>query len=357
MTTPRKIVLLALAALMLVPATAMAGSSKSTTTNVTVMTRNLYLGADIIKLATASDRNDFENKAAELFETVRKTDFKSRAALIADEIKKNKPDFVGMQEVALWRKGADGVKDGSATPATEVVYDWLADLQTELKKRNLKYKVIRKQTEFDFEGPTALGYDIRFTQQDAVLVRTSSDIKVKSPKSANFKAALAVPLPSIGETANVKRGYVRVDANVRGAKFRFVNTHLEAYSEAIGLQQAKELTAGPLRGSGQKVLTGDMNSERGSAGSDPIDHLLDFGLNDTFFTKTRRDTKTCCQAEDVANQQSELKSRIDFVMAKPKVPVVKSLVVGNNPTVRTPAGLWPSDHAGVVSTLKLKVSR
>jgi endonuclease/exonuclease/phosphatase family metal-dependent hydrolase len=358
MTRFHKLLLLALAATMLLPSAAMAGSTKkSKTTDVTFMSRNLYLGADIITLATATDRNDFEQKAAALFQTVQKTDFNSRAALIADELKKNKPDFVGLQEVALWRRGVDGVKDGSATPATQVVYDWLDILDAELKERKLKYRVVRKQTEFDFEGPTALGYDIRFTQQDAVLVRVHRDIKVKSPRSDNFDAALAVPLNSIGETANVKRGWVSVDATVRGAKFRFVNTHLEAYSEAIGLQQAQELTRGPLRASGQRVLVGDMNSERNSDNSDPIDHLLDFGFDDTFFTKTRRDTKTCCQSETVDNAQSELRSRIDFVLAKPKVPVVKSLIVGNSPTIKTSGGLWPSDHAGVVSKLRLKTSR
>ena len=357
MRTPHKIVLLALAALMLVPASAMAGSSKRTTTDVTFMSRNLYLGADIITLATASDRNDFEQKSAALFQTVQRTDFESRAALIADEIRRNKPDFVGLQEVALWRRGADGVKDGSATPATQVVYDWLDILDAELKERKLRYRVVRKQTEFDFEGPTALGYDIRFTQQDAILVRVDRDIKVKSPRSGNFDAALAVPLNSIGETANVRRGYVQVDGTVRGAKFRFVNSHLEAYSEAIGLQQAQELTRGPLRGSGQKILVGDMNSERGSDNSDPIDHLLDFGLDDTFFRKTRRDTKTCCQSESVDNAQSELRSRIDFVLAKPRATVVRSVIVGNDPDTKTAGGLWPSDHAGVVSKLRLKTSR
>ena len=213
---------------------------------------------------------------------------------------------------------------------------------------------MRKQTEFDFEGPTALGYDIRFTQQDAILVRSDKSIKTKSAKSANYKAALDVPLNSIGETAHVKRGWQSVDATVNGAKFRFVNTHLEAYSEAIGLQQATELTHGPLKGSGQKVLPGDLNSARTSDDSDPIDHLLDFGLDDTFFSKTRRNTPTCCQSETVDNSASELKSRIDYILAKPKLPIVKSLIVGNNPSVKTPGGLWPSDHAGVVSVLKLK---
>jgi endonuclease/exonuclease/phosphatase family metal-dependent hydrolase len=360
MKLPHKTLLLALAALMLaalmlVPATAPAATKK--TTNVTVMTRNLYLGADIISLATASDRNDFEAKATALFQTVTKTDFKSRSALIADEVKKNKPDFIGLQEVALWRRGADGVKDGSTTPATTVVYDWVADLKRELKARKLKYRVVKVQPEFDFEGPTSLGYDIRFTQQDAVLVRVDRNIKVKSPKGGNFTAGLQVPLNAIGQTANVKRGYVSVDATVNGAKFRFVNTHLEAYSEEVGLNQAKELTAGPAKFKGQTILTGDMNSERGSDSSDPIDHLLGFGFDDTFFSKTRKDTKTCCQAEDVANQQSQLKSRIDFVLAKPKVKIAKSVIFGNNPAIRTPAGLWPSDHAGVVSTLKLPVKK
>src|SRR4051794_40779854 len=198
MKLPHKMLLLALAALMLVPATAPAATKK--TTNVTVMTRNLYLGADIISLATASDRNDFEAKATALFQTVTKTDFKSRSALIAAEIKKNKPDFIGLQEVALWRRGADGVKDGSATPATTVVYDWVADLKRELKARKLKYRVVKVQPEFDFEGPTSQGYDIRFTQQDAILVRVDKNIKVKSPKGGNFAAGLQVPLNAIGQT-------------------------------------------------------------------------------------------------------------------------------------------------------------
>jgi endonuclease/exonuclease/phosphatase family metal-dependent hydrolase len=353
----RRILMLALAALMLVPAAAPAATKKTKTTDVTVMTRNLYLGADIITLATAADRNDFENKATALFQTVTQTDFAARSALIADEIKKTRPDFIGLQEVALWRRGADGVKDGSTTPATTVVYDWLDDLDRELKERKLKYRVVKFQDEFDFEGPSSLGYDIRFTQRDAILVRVDKKIKVKSPKGANYKAGLQVPLTAIGQTADVKRGYVSVDATVNGAKFRFVNTHLEAYSEAIGTDQARELTAGPGKYKGQTIVTGDMNSELGSDNSDPIDHLIGFGFDDTFFSKTKRDTKTCCQSESVANQQSELKSRIDFVLAKPKVAVKKSVVVGNNPAIRTAGGLWPSDHAGVVSTLKLRVGK
>jgi endonuclease/exonuclease/phosphatase family metal-dependent hydrolase len=356
MTSLPRLVLLALAATLLLPTAASAGSSKKPkTADVTVMTRNLYLGADIIKLATAPDREAFEQQAAALFRTVQQTDFNSRSSLIADEIRRTKPDIIGLQEVALWRKGVDGVKDGSATPATEVVYDWLVDLDRELDERKLNYRVVRVQNEFDFEGPTALGHDIRFTQRDAVLVRVHRDVKYKGVRSGNFKAGFQVPLASIGQTADVKRGYVRLDATVKGAKFRFVNTHLEAYSEAIGLDQAEELTTGPAKSRGQAILVGDMNSAPGSDEADPINHLFRAGFDDTFFRKNRRRTPTCCQQEDLLNAQSQLRSYIDFVLAKPRATVRKSQIVGNSASVKTPSGLWPSDHAGVVSTLRLKV--
>jgi endonuclease/exonuclease/phosphatase family metal-dependent hydrolase len=361
MKSPYKLLLLALAALMLVPATAPAATKKKNakTVDVTLMSRNLYLGADIITLATAQNQQEFEQKAASLFQTVQQTDFAARAALLADEIKANKPDLIGLQEVALWRRGADGVKDGSTTPATTVVYDWLASLDAELKKRGLNYKVAKFQDEFDFEGPTSQGYDIRFTQRDAILVRVGKDVKVKNSRSGNFKAGLQVPLNSIGATANVKRGWVSTDATVKGAPFRFVDSHLEAYSEAIGTEQAKELVAkrGPANYKGQTVLVGDMNSALNTDNSDPIDALIKFGFGDTFFQKTRKNTPTCCQAENLLNQASELKTRIDFVLAKPTVKIARSVIVGNNPGIRTSAGLWPSDHAGVVSKLKLPVKK
>ena len=348
-----------LALTLLAPATAATAGKKRKTKNVdvTVMSRNLYLGADIIKLATARDRGEFERNATALFNTVTQTDFKSRAPLIADEIKRNKPDFVGLQEVALWRQAP---KDGSATQATDVVYDWLVDLQAALRAKGLRYKVVRKQTEFDFEGPTSKNRDIRFTQQDAILMRVNRNVKARKVKSGNFDSAFQVPLNSIGQTANVKRGFVSLDGNVKGAKFRFVNTHLEAYSEANGLAQAKELTArgGPARYRGQTFLVGDMNSERGNASNyDPINHLLDFGFSDSFFRKTRRNVFTCCQPETINNAQSELKSRIDFVLDKPKAKIVSSKVVGNNPNIKTSSGLWPSDHAGVVTKFRMKVRR
>src|SRR4051812_11871646 len=95
-----------------VPAAASADSSR----DVKVMTRNLYLGADLIPLASAQNRDEFEQAAAQRFQTVLKNDFPTRAKGIAAEIAKNKPDLVGVQEAAVWKRGPDGVKDGNTTP-------------------------------------------------------------------------------------------------------------------------------------------------------------------------------------------------------------------------------------------------
>jgi hypothetical protein len=49
--------------------------------------------------------------------------------------------------------------------------------------------------------------------------------------------------------------------------------------------------------------------------------------------------------------------RIDMVFGRTAkgrpLPVVKGWIVGTDPANRTPSGLWPSDHAGVVMKLRL----
>src|SRR5262245_18857189 len=81
---------------------------------VTVMTRNLYLGADLnpaIRAALAQPAGSFAQLVAlangthAVRSVVDQTDFPVRARLLAGEIVAAKPDMVGLQEVALWRHG------------------------------------------------------------------------------------------------------------------------------------------------------------------------------------------------------------------------------------------------------------
>jgi len=45
---------------------------------------------------------------------------------------------------------------------------------------------------------------------------------------------------------------------------------------------------------------------------------------------------------------------VDHVLSKPGLRKLRGFVTGNRASERTPSGLWPSDHGGVVSTLRLR---
>jgi hypothetical protein len=68
---------------------------------VKVMTRNLYLGADILPVASATSLSDLMRKAAQVFGKVQATDFPVRAKVLAQEIQDAEPDLIGLQTGAL----------------------------------------------------------------------------------------------------------------------------------------------------------------------------------------------------------------------------------------------------------------
>jgi endonuclease/exonuclease/phosphatase (EEP) superfamily protein YafD len=60
---------------------------------------------------------------------------------------------------------------------------------------------------------------------------------------------------------------------------------------------------------------------------------------------------TCCT--DIAAATSMPSSRIDIVFYRGGVTAQAVEIVGVDPAKRSPAGLWPSDHAGVVASLQV----
>lgn len=61
---------------------------------------------------------------------------------------------------------------------------------------------------------------------------------------------------------------------------------------------------------------------------------------------------TCCQNATLTNPTSEFHSRIDLVLTHGAARAVEAHVVGNTLFQATPP-LWPSDHAGVVATVRI----
>jgi endonuclease/exonuclease/phosphatase family metal-dependent hydrolase len=344
--------------LVLVPTAAADAAQRKKPVDVTVMTRNIYLGGDIFRPIGSQDIAEFERRAGELWAEVQSTDFVgTRAALLAREVRRTKPDLIGLQEVALWRRGPDGVKDGATTPATQVVYDWLKTFRRRLARLGLRYGVAVKQRETNIEAPIDAGYDVRLTMFDVILVKKRKGLRVTRRLKSNYDETIGVPTPA--GTLTSTRGWAAVDVRFKGKRFRFVNTHLEAFADAQREAQARELIArgGPLRGKRQYIVVGDFNSDPNGteSPSGAFDILEGFGLVDTW-PRRFGPGFSCCLADSGARDTNadSFDHRIDLILAKPKLRAIRGQVVGDELRDRAPNGLWPSDHAGVVTRLRLR---
>jgi len=316
--------------------------------DVTVMTRNVYVGADLIKLATAPDKTAFEQGASELYQTVLRNDFRTRAKGLAAEIKKAKPDLVGVQEAARWLRGPDGIKDGPTTPANQVIYDSATEIVNALSAVGQRYRVVSARDWFDFEAPTSMGFDGRIIQRDVILARVGSKVKVLKSFRGGFKDHFDAPTQY--GIARQLRGWVGVDARIGKRSFRFASTHLEAYNPEIGDKQAAQLLKGPLASKKrQTILVGDLNS--GDAKDHEPEQPGDQAIAAAGFKPRRSKVDSCCF--NTLNGNTGWDHNVDWIMAKPKVKLVRSSLTGTE-TTKLPEGLLASDHGGVVSTLRLR---
>jgi len=363
-----------LAALLLAPS---AQAAQPPEGQVKVMTRNLYLGADLGPILDAVDLPGVLAAASASYNQVIYTDFPQRAKLLAKEIKKKKPDIVGLQEVATWFADVDPpTTDGDATPATHVKYDFRAELEKQLKKQDAKYTVVRAQRELNGELPTFSG-DRRLLMRDMMLVRKGVGASVKFEESANFDSTL----PVLGGAVDVQRGWIYGEADVRGTEFRVVDTHLEAFDAGVRLDQAEELVApggpaDPDAAGKPVVLLGDLNTDdeiEETLGASPehADDELPYaaltgaGLEERSVDGPNLvdDEFSCCfEDPDIddpdAYTNGEWDHNVDHIMVSDgAITLVKSSVTGNSALVdsnalNTPHQLWASDHGGVVSTLQ-----
>ena len=231
-----------------------------------------------------------------------------------------------MQEAAIWRRGADGVKDGPTTPATQVIYDSTEELLKALKAAGPPYREVAGRDWFDFEAPTALGYDVRLTQRDVILVRDGSKVKLRKTFRGGFTNHFDPPTP-VG-VARQLRGWVGVDGTLAKKRFRFVTTHLEAYSPAIADQQMQQLLKGPLASKKrQSILVGDYNSAPGANANDRGTTRADNAYDSAIKAGFRNNAPA---AQDVllrrgpAQHGEPLETWIDHVLVRPKIKVLKS---------------------------------
>jgi hypothetical protein len=244
---------------------------------VTVMTRNLYLGADInrpVNAALAAQLGGgtpqqilvaLANATHVTRAIVDQTDFTVRAGLLADEIVATEPDEVGLQEVAWWRHGPLELGQVGVPNAAVTDHDFLEMLLDALAERGVTYEAVSIAPRADVEAPSFTGTgsldarDIRLTMRDVVLMHVEDGLSVLDEGQAVYDVNLQVPL--LGRTIDFDRGYQWVDVRAGAERFRFVNTHLEAFSSDLALAQAAQLLAEATAEDRTTVFVCDCNSD------------------------------------------------------------------------------------------------
>ena len=375
--------------LLLVPAiTPTAQASDANGQRVTVMTRNVYLGVDIQRpIRATAGKTGVEalvalgNASHTMGEIVDQTNFPLRSKLLAAEIARTKPDLIGLQEVALWRSGPIELPPTGAVGvpnATHVDYDFLQILLDELRATGVSYRTVSVQNESDVEAPSFLGNpftgtmtdpsDRRLTMRDAILVRDQAPLTIVDHGSGQYNARLNLNVG--GVPAAFVRGYNWADVRSGSKTFRFINTHLEAFSSDLALAQTAELLNGPADYDGTTILACDCNSDPlnntvkptdplGTPHSGPYSLITGSGFADEWLNWAPASQGwTSGLSEAVTDATAvDFDHRIDMVFARGAkrsgLKVDAGEITGNEVSDRDPTtGLWPSDHAGVVLTLR-----
>jgi endonuclease/exonuclease/phosphatase family metal-dependent hydrolase len=319
---------------------------------IRIMTQNMYEGTNFNELFAATSPGAFLAAVSTTYQNILATRPAERAATIAREIARERPDIVGLQEASILRTG-------TTAPATTVKSDLLQSLQDELERIGERYRIAAIVPGFDAEAPSTLGFDVRLTTQDAILVRREhlvSNPKLSNNQVQRYLAGLTVPT-ALGVSFTIPRGWASFDITVRGRTLRFVTTHLDTFP-TVSLPQVKELIASAAGDTTLPVvLSGDFNARADSA-SDPTfptyKAAIDAGFTDAWLKAHMADPGfTCCQSGSLTNATTGLNQRVDLVLLRGISSVSDVRLVGNKPGDKTPSGLWPSDHAGLALTLRI----
>ncbi|MCW9097899.1 MAG: endonuclease/exonuclease/phosphatase family protein [Ignavibacteriaceae bacterium] len=338
---------------------------------ISVMSRNLYLGAEIQTIAAAKTLEEFLTGTQKALEKAAANDFTERANALAAEIVEKKPHLIGLQEVYNFTK--DGI---NGSPPFR---DYLQDLLDALESQGVFYELAAEVKNLDITVPVPGIGSVGVTDSDVILSREDVNTEVvnlqgcrNSIDGCNYSVVASSNSP-VGPI-NFERGFVAVNAMIGTFPVRFFNTHLEnrnvdpnnPLSPYIQASQALELITFlnllPNSQNAPVVVVGDINSSPEHPVIDmgqikiipPYKQFEGAGYVDVWTLRNGNPPGfTCCQEENLLNQESILSERVDVIFAS-EAPInkVKANVVGNDETDKTPSGLWPSDHAGVVAQIE-----
>ena len=383
----KKILILLLTLLLTSPVSAARAEDQP----LTVMSRNLYLGADVgVALQLIPN---LPAAAQFMWKQVQETDFSKRKAILVEEIQAESPDVIGLQEATIWYcKAQPWSKKVEVFNFTNELLDSLDGKYMIAEKGGIKafnpgYSIgpipflTRVNDAKTFQPLFGQDHaDCGFQIGDALLIKSELKQYVNQVGNSEYDAVYKV-VPTLME---IYRGYTWADITVQGANVRFVSTHLEslwdpnkvpkAADQARQLVKDLESTKSPI------VVIGDFNSDprdprqkgypnpgeqptasescpagslqcnaykimrqagftdSGPDASDPATYS--WGMNALL---TGPDPERKKAAEKMGNKFG-FTDRLDYIFVKNGVNVLTSKIIGQEPPYGT-------DHAGVVTSL------
>jgi hypothetical protein len=242
---------------------------------ITVMARNLYLGADV---AVALDLlPDLPAAAQFMWEQVAATDFAARAPRLAAEAARHQPAVIGLQEATHWR-----CRPGAVGGVVDV-FDFTAAFLAATRDAGVEYVV----AEHDGREAFNEGYSIPaipflsrvedpatfqplfdrdtatcgFAISDALLVRADLADRVVAAGTSEYRDRYVV-VPTV---LAIDRGYAWADLALDAGTVRFVTTHLESLWDpddpTVGAMQARQLVEDLEDTTLPLVVIGDLNND------------------------------------------------------------------------------------------------
>ncbi|QLQ10785.1 MAG: endonuclease/exonuclease/phosphatase family protein [Nocardioidaceae bacterium] len=287
-----------------------------------VATYNLYLGADLSLLFGAT-ATELPEVVTELQRQLDATDFTSRARAIAAALVRSDADIVGLQEVIRW------------TRDSELLVDYQDELISALDELGASYQVAVESLNI-----TGGGAGMTIAGSNIILVRAG--LPVGDVDSGQFDDALVAPTP-MGQV-RITRSWATADVG----DLTFACVHTEAYDQTVRDAQRDQIVKLLAERTGPVVLAGDFNALPDEVGvpAPYLDAWVEAGGEaEAGFTNG--------QGADLSHADNRLSQRIDYLWVR-AASVEACEVIGDQQSDRTPSGLWPSDHAGVVAAVRLR---
>lgn len=377
---------------------------------VTVMSRNLYLGSDVgVALELIPN---FPAAAQFMWDQVKKTDFPKRAKKLAAEAALDKPDLIGIQEATIWYCRKDLWSEKIE------VFNFLNQFIEATKVSGTPYSLARSNGVSAFNPgysiaaipyltkvkdpetfPALFGSESAscgFTIADAILVRDDLAGNVQQVGNTEYDATYSI-VPTL---MTIYRGYTWVDYQVNDSLVRVISTHLESIWDENKVPnsaiQASQLVDDLKSAKMPLIVMGDFNADyrdpRGKESPNPGEQpvvsetcptpgatkcnayttMIEAGfVNASPDAKDPKhfswgasalldgpDPKRAKVAAEYGNQYG-FTDRLDYVFTKNVYANISSKMIGN--IYPDGSSIWDcgekkcfaSDHAGVVATIEI----